>query len=63
MKHNFTLFTVLLLSALTAPQASAASKPNVLFILVDDFGSRDLSCYGWLLYETPNMDRLAEKIS
>ena len=39
--------------------ATAADKPNVLFILVDDFGSRDLSCYGSTLYETPNMDRLA----
>ncbi len=37
----------------------AASKPNVLFILVDDFGSHDLSCYGSSLYETPNMDKLA----
>lgn len=39
--------------------AAAADKPNVLFILVDDFGSRDPSCYGSSLYETPNMDRLA----
>lgn len=35
------------------------AQPNVLFILVDDFGSRDLGCYGSTLYETPNMDRLA----
>ncbi|MBL9154348.1 MAG: sulfatase [Verrucomicrobiales bacterium] len=38
---------------------NAQTKPNVLFILVDDFGSRDLGCYGSSLYETPNMDRLA----
>ena len=36
-----------------------AAQPNVLFILIDDFGSRDLGCYGSTLYETPNMDRLA----
>lgn len=36
-----------------------AAQPNVLFILIDDFGSRDLGCYGSALYETPNMDRLA----
>jgi arylsulfatase A-like enzyme len=36
-----------------------AEQPNVLFILVDDFGSRDLGCYGSTLYETPNMDKLA----
>lgn len=39
--------------------AIAAQQPNVLFILIDDFGSRDLGCYGSTLYETPNMDRLA----
>ncbi len=37
-----------------------ATKPNVLFILVDDFGARDLGCYGSTLYETPHMDRLAQ---
>ena len=47
-------------SVATAPlRAADSTKPNVLFILVDDFGSRDLSCYGSSLYETPNMDKLA----
>lgn len=39
--------------------ATEATKPNILFILVDDFGARDLGCYGSKLYETPQMDRLA----
>lgn len=34
-------------------------KPNILFILIDDLGWRDLSCYGSSFYETPNLDRLA----
>jgi arylsulfatase A-like enzyme len=50
--------TLILLLALGS-SLFAQSKPNVLFILVDDFGSRDLGCYGSTLYETPNMDRLA----
>jgi len=33
--------------------------PNILFILVDDLGWRDLKCYGSSFYETPNIDRLA----
>ncbi|MCJ7703873.1 MAG: sulfatase, partial [Anaerolineales bacterium] len=33
--------------------------PNILFILTDDLGWRDLSCYGSTFYETPNLDRLA----
>lgn len=32
---------------------------NILFILVDDMGWKDLGCYGSDFYETPNIDRLA----
>lgn len=35
------------------------NRPNILFILIDDLGWRDLSCYGSTFYETPNLDRLA----
>ncbi len=34
---------------------------NVVFFLVDDMGWKDSSCYGSELYETPNMDRLAQE--
>ena len=37
------------------------SKPNVIFILLDDFGYTDLGCYGSRFYETPNIDRLARE--
>ncbi|MCA9139213.1 MAG: sulfatase, partial [Planctomycetales bacterium] len=41
---------------------SAQSRgPNVVFFLVDDLGWRDLGCYGSPLYETPNIDRIADK--
>lgn len=32
---------------------------NLLFILVDDLGWKDLTCYGSSFYETPVIDRLA----
>ena len=35
------------------------TTPNIVFILIDDMGWRDLSCYGSPFYETPNIDRLA----
>lgn len=38
---------------------SAPSKPNVLFILADDLGWRDLGCFGSTFYETPHLDALA----
>ena len=36
-----------------------SSRPNVVFILADDLGWGDLSCYGRPDYRTPNLDRLA----
>lgn len=45
------------LSALAAAQA----KPNFLFIMADDLGWADLSCYGREDYATPNIDRLARE--
>lgn len=36
-------------------------KPNILFVLVDDLGIKDLGCTGSSYYETPNIDRLAAK--
>ena len=40
---------------------SAAPQPNILFILADDLGWADLSCYGRPDYRTPNLDRLASQ--
>ena len=34
-------------------------QPNIIFILIDDLGWVDLTCYGSTFYETPNIDRLA----
>ena len=34
-------------------------KTNFIFILIDDMGWRDLTCYGSEFYETPNLDKLA----
>lgn len=35
-------------------------KPNVLLIVVDDLGWKDLGCFGSDYYHTPNVDQLAE---
>lgn len=37
----------------------AAEKPNVIFILSDDQGYGDLSCFGSKSIRTPNIDKLA----
>jgi len=36
-------------------------KLNIIFILMDDMGYKDLTCYGSSFYETPNLDRLARE--
>jgi arylsulfatase A-like enzyme len=38
-----------------------AARPNIIFILADDLGWGDLSCYGRPDYRTPNLDRLASQ--
>jgi arylsulfatase A-like enzyme len=35
------------------------SRPNVIFIMADDLGYADVSCYGQRDFTTPNVDRLA----
>jgi len=36
-------------------------KLNVLLIIADDLGWKDLACYGSEFYETPNIDRIAKQ--
>lgn len=45
--------------ALPAFAKGTGRKPNFLFIMADDLGYADLSCYGRREYRTPALDRLA----
>lgn len=38
----------------------AASRPNIVYILVDDLGYGDLSCYGATDLQTPHIDALVD---
>lgn len=55
------------LAAATAATVAGAARartrrpPNVVFIMADDLGAFDLSCYGRPDYRTPHIDRLARE--
>ncbi|HEY5391671.1 MAG TPA: hypothetical protein VIJ57_06125 [Hanamia sp.] len=52
----FYLFSTL---NLVAQQDKKPAKPNIIFILVDDMGWKDLGVYGSTFNESPNLDKLA----
>lgn len=59
-RREFVSAAVAAAAFAATPQLSRAQKrpPNVVFILADDLGYGDLSCYGRPDYQTPNLDRL-----
>jgi arylsulfatase A-like enzyme len=61
--HRSHRLYVLLVAALavivSSHDSSAAEKPNILFIMVDDLGKDWISCYGADDIQTPNIDALA----
>jgi len=64
MQQIFTL-TVLVLAPLAALHGSESpkppGKPNIIFILADDLGIGEVSCYGADNYMTPHIDQLARE--
>ena len=60
MKSRLFLFALLGL-CLPAAVEAGQRKPNVIFILADDLGWGDLSCYGNPFLKTPNLDRVASQ--
>jgi len=56
------LFVVALTFGLVgASTAAGKRKPNIIYIMLDDAGYGDLSCYGQKKFTTPNIDRLAKE--
>jgi arylsulfatase A len=61
-RHSRWLAIVVAMSCLAgAPFALSAepSRPNVILIMADDLGAKELACYGHPEHRTPNLDELA----
>jgi arylsulfatase A len=57
----FVLFVLVSLTIARPNLAAEAPKPNIVLIVLDDFGWADLGCYGSTYFETPNLDALARR--
>jgi len=54
---KYALFLTLILLV----ESIAAQRPNIIYIMTDDMGYGDLSCYGNKRFATPNIDKLASQ--
>lgn len=63
MFKNSTIILSILITLISIsckrPTHVEKKKPNIVFILVDDLGLKDLGITGSSYYETPNIDKLA----
>ena len=60
IKRILVILTLVLPVALPAADVpKSAAKPNIVFILIDDFGYENVTADGGESYKTPVMDRLA----
>ena len=60
MKHALIIFSISYF-CIFQNTVNAQQKPNIIYILADDLGYGDLSCYGQEIISTPNIDKLASK--
>jgi arylsulfatase A-like enzyme len=55
------LIFVILSGAVINTSSAQSQRPNIIYIMADDLGYADLSCYGRKDYSTPNIDKLASQ--
>jgi len=56
----FSLLPAIAISC-NAKEKKEETRPNIIFILADDLGIGDLSCYGQRKFSTPSIDQMASE--
>lgn len=55
------IFYTLIFAAASLTVTAQSSRPNIIYIMADDMGYADLSCYGHKDFQTPHLDKLASQ--
>jgi arylsulfatase A len=61
MKRNKFKVPTLIIVLILSVSSFAQNRPNIVFIMADDMGGRDLPVYGNKFNDTPNIDNLASQ--
>lgn len=61
MKYLLSLLCVFIVFGSVTTSDAATRRPNIIFILADDLGWRDLSNEGSTFYQSPHIDRIARE--
>ena len=59
--HMLAVLVIVIGGGLELSTISAAERPHILLIMVDDLGYEGVSAYGSTSYQTPHLDRLARQ--
>jgi len=61
--YAFVVINLLAISCISkkTDEQTKTRRPNIIYILADDLGYGDLSCYGQTHFSTPNIDKLAQE--
>src|SRR4030095_9921969 len=55
------IFVLFFISSFNFLSAQKDARPNIIYMMADDLGYADLSCYERKDYQTPNLDKLCSQ--